>query len=165
MKCTAMRNLLLRKIDHELTESESSDLDAHLERCSSCAREFRLLSLPGRIAQTVTPLRPSPYFYQTLRTRIESDFQNISISQLLFGLARRAIPSMAAVTLALLSVFTYLHLRDPQADLYTAYAQAFMGETLPFRMPITEQQNITDENILSAIANQEAWQKNDINLK
>jgi hypothetical protein len=164
-KCTAMQDLLLRKIDNELTESESRDLDAHMEHCPSCAREYGLLRLPGRIAQVSIRPQPSPFFYQSLRARIESDLQNIPISQLLFELARRVVPSMAAVTLALLSVFAYLHMKNPQNDLYTAYEQAFMGGNLPLRMMITEQRDITDENILNAIANQRAWQNTDIKLK
>jgi hypothetical protein len=47
----------------------------------------------------------------------------------------------------------------------TAYEQAFMGGNLQLRMMITEQKNITDENILNAIVNQGAWRNTDIKLK
>ena len=164
-QCAAMQNLLPRKLDNELTESESRELNAHLEGCPSCAREYGLMGLPGRFTQTLTPPQPSPFFYQSLRARIESEFQNLPIYQLLFELARKVVPSMAAVTLALLSVFAYLHMKNPQNDLYTAYEQAFVGENLPLRMMITEQNNITDENILNAIANQGAWRNINFKLK
>ena len=72
---------------------------------------------------------------------------------------------MAAITLALLSVFAYLHMRAPQEDLRTAYERAFMGENLPIHQLVSEQQNITDANILSAIANQEVWQNANYELK
>jgi len=165
MKCAAIRNLILRKIDHELSESENRILDAHLEQCSDCVREYSILSIPRRIAQTIAPLEPSPYFYQKLKTRIERETQNSAISQLFFGLAHRVIPSMAAVTLALLSIFAYLHLHSPQDDLHAAYERVFIGEDLPLHMMVTEQRNITDASILSAIANREAWQNRNIELK
>lgn len=161
MKCTAMRTLMLRKLDHELSESERKSLDAHLEQCAECAREYALLSLPRRIARTVSPPAPSPYFDQKLRAGIEIEAQSVAVLQTFFGLARRLIPSMAAVTLALLSVFAYFQVHDPQADLHTAYEKMFIGENLPLRMMITEQRNITDESILSAIANRQVRQKAD----
>lgn len=159
MKCTAIQDLISRKIDHELSESENRVLDAHMKQCSDCAREYDLLSIPSRIAQEISPLEPSPYFYQRLKIRIENEAQSAAIIQLFFGLARRVIPSMAAVTLALLSVFAYLHLRSPQDDLYAAYEKVFIGEDLPLHMMAREQRDITDASILSAIANQ-ATQRN-----
>ena len=72
---------------------------------------------------------------------------------------------MAAVTLALLTVFAYLHLHSPQANLYTAYEKAFIGENLPLQMLVKEQRDITDASILNAIANREAWQNPDFKPK
>jgi len=159
MECTAIQDLIHRKIDHELSESENSILDVHMKQCSNCAREYGLLSIPSRISQEINPLEPSPYFYQRLKLRIENEDQSAAIIQLFFGLARRVIPSMAAVTLALLSVSAYLHLSNPQDDLYAAYEKVFIGEDLPLHRMVKDQRDITDASILSAIANQ-ATQRN-----
>ena len=165
MKCSAIQDLMLRKLDDELSESETAILDEHLARCAACAREYSLLTVPQRIAQAISPPEPSPYFRQTLKTRIESEAQNAAIFQLFFGLARRIVPSMAAVTLVLLSVFTYLQLNNPQDDLHTAYEKMLTGADLPFPLMVTEQRKITDESILSAIANQGMWQGTNLKPK
>jgi len=68
---------------------------------------------------------------------------------------------MAAITLALLSVFVYLHMQNPQDDLHTAYERVFISKDPPLPIMLTEQRNITDANILSAIANSETRQKSD----
>lgn len=165
MKCAAIRGLIQKKIDHELSESENTFLEDHLEQCSGCVREYGLMSLPSRIAQEITPLEPSPYFYTKLKVHIENTVQSSDISQLLYGLARRVIPSMAAVTLALLSVFAYLNLRSPQDDLYAAYEKVLIGEDIPLHMIITEQRDITDATILNAIANQAIRRNTNYELK
>ena len=165
MKCSAMQDLMFRKLDNELSESEHRILDEHLDQCAVCAREYGLLTVPQRIAQAISPPESSPFFLQTLRARIESESQNAAIFQLFFGLARRIIPSMAAVTLVLLSVFAYLQLSNPQDDLHTAYEKMLTGADLPFPLIVSEQKNITDENIISAIANRGIWQGTNLKPK
>ena len=160
-----MRNLMLRNIDHELSESEAGILDLHLKECRHCFHEYGLLSVPRRVAQSMTPLEPSPYFYRTLKVRIENEAQSVAILQQFISLARRIIPSMAAVTLALLSVFAYLQVRTPQDDLHAAYERVILGGDLPLHRMVTEQRKITDASILSAIANQGEWQDSNYELK
>lgn len=160
-----MQDLILRKLDNELSESENRILDAHLHQCEDCARDYGLLTVPQRIAQAVSPPEPSPFFNQKLITHIESEVQDAAIFQLFFGLARRIIPSMAAVTLVLLSVFTYLQLNNPKDDLHTAYDRMFNGSDLPIQLMVAEQKNISDEIIINAIANRGTWQNTTFNLK
>ncbi|MEJ2245585.1 MAG: zf-HC2 domain-containing protein [Acidobacteriota bacterium] len=165
MKCTAIHDLILRKIDSELSESENRTLASHLEQCSDCAREYGLWTLPSRIAQEITPPGPSPYFFQKVKARIEDEAQGAAVLQLFDSLARRVIPSMIAVTLALLSLFAYLHLRNPQDDLYAAYEGVFIGEDLPLHRMVVERRSITDASILNAIANQSMQQNTGFELK
>ena len=80
MKCTAMHDLISRKIDSELSESETRTLDSHLEQCTDCAREYGLLTIPGRIAQELTPPEPSPYFGQKVKIRIEDEARSRATS-------------------------------------------------------------------------------------
>ena len=68
MKCATVRDLFFRKIDGELAELENAEFDAHLAECAACSREYRLVSLPNRIAQVIPPVEPSPFFYPKLRT-------------------------------------------------------------------------------------------------
>lgn len=165
MKCSAARDLIFRKIDNELSGPENLILNDHLEHCPTCAREYRLLSLPRRLAQNLVPFDTSPYFHQKLTARIQSENQNAAIFQLFFGLARRIVPSMAALTLVLLSVFAYFQLNRPQDNLYTAYEKMLTGEDLPLHLMVTEQRNITDESILGAIATRGIWQDTDLRQK
>jgi hypothetical protein len=158
MKCSEAQRLIFRQIDRELPGRDSELLGKHLSQCSDCARDFQLLSIPQRVAPAIKPIEPSDFFCQTLRTRIENEARNAIVVQQFLGLARGFIPSLAAVTLALLSIFAYLHLTNPRDDLYAAYKNAFVGEDLHLRAMISEQQSITDANILSALANRESWQ-------
>jgi hypothetical protein len=156
MECAEVRILLFRKIDGELSESENRDLDNHLAQCASCAREYRLLALPRRIAQTVLQPAPSPFFYQKLRASIESEAQGLAGWQVLWGIARQMVPALAGITLALLSALAYFQLSGPRADFYGAYERVYIAEDQPHQMLFAEQGDITDASVLSAIAERES---------
>jgi predicted anti-sigma-YlaC factor YlaD len=151
MECSAARNLLFRKIDHELSGLEESELDAHLTGCPSCTREYRLLALPGRIARTMVPLTPSPYFYSKLKTELELENKKAAGWQVFFGLARQVIPALAGITLALISIFAYHQLSAPETDLSKSYYRVFVTEDQPHRM-LFSNGDLTDESVLIAIA-------------
>jgi len=161
MECAEVRNWLFRKIDGELSESENADLDAHMAQCASCAQEYKLLALPRRIAQEIPQLTPSPFFYPKLRMRIEDEAQGIAGRQVLWGLARKMVPALAGITLALLSVLAYSQLHSPEADLFRAYDSVLITEEQPHRMLVAEQGDITAESVLSAIAEQESNHRHD----
>jgi hypothetical protein len=165
MKCAKVRKLMLRKIDHELSESEDRVLGQHMEGCTRCIREYEMLSLPHRLAQKLPPLETSPYFYRKLRIHIENEAQNIAMLQQFFSLARKIIPSLAAITLALLSIFAYFQLNNPKDDLYSAYEQILTGEDIHNSMMLTGQRNITDVSILRAIARQETQRNTSYEMK
>ncbi len=152
MECTAVRNRLFQKIDGELSALENAELDAHLSQCPSCTRDYRLLNIPHRIAQEVPPLEASPFFYPKLRMRIDSEAPGIAGRQTFFGLATRMIPTLAGITLALLSVFAYFELNGPEADIYKAYDRAFISEDQSHRTLVSVHGDITDEGVLRAIA-------------
>jgi len=155
MKCAEVQNRLFRKIDGELSESENTLLDAHLAQCPSCTREYRLLALPHRIGEEVPPLTPSPFFYQKLRTRIEGECREMAGWQVIWKIARQMIPALAGITLALLTVLIYLQLQSPKND-PGAYEGIFIAEDQPSQMLVTEQGDITDVSVLSAIAERES---------
>jgi len=164
MKCTAARDLLSRKIDNELSEFENATLDSHLAKCPSCSREYRILSLPNRVAQAIPPLEPFPFFYSRLRMKLEGEAQKAAGWQTIFGLARQVIPALAGITLALLSVFAYVQMSGHEPDLYKAYDRVFVTEDQPHRMLFSDH-GITDESVLIAIAERESSLRRSMDLK
>ena len=111
MQCDVIRTWLFRLLDDELAESERELLESHLDVCSSCAREWKVLSMPRRIAVAIPALTPSTRFYRNLRTRLESESQSISPWQLLLVISRQVVPALDVLTLMLISVFAYLQFR------------------------------------------------------
>jgi len=158
MECTTVRLLLFRKIDGELSDAESAGLDAHLAECASCMREFRLYSLPARIAKAIPQPAPSSYFHQRLRMRIEGEARNAAAWQIFFRLAGRIIPAFACLTLALLCIFAYYRMSGPETDIYRAYEKAFMAEDERYQLLVAGDGNITDERVLRAIAERASGQ-------
>jgi len=154
MDCSVARNWLFRKLDAELTPSETQQLDSHLSQCASCAREMRLLMLPRRVAQVMPALELSPYFYSRLKARLKNEEQGVTIWQIILSLSREAIPIFAVITLALLSIFTYYQFRDLRAEVYWTYDRIFTSDH-PQRMVIADQSEITDESVLLAISEQD----------
>jgi predicted anti-sigma-YlaC factor YlaD len=165
MECTAARDLISRKIDGELLDPENLEIDVHLAQCASCNREYGLLALPKKIARAIPQPTPSPYLYQKLRARIESETQSSAIWQTFYSLARRIVPSLAGITLALISVFAYLQISGSKVDLYTAYASAFIDEAQLQRIVVAQQDEITDESILSSIAERHANRSRSLDRK
>jgi predicted anti-sigma-YlaC factor YlaD len=154
MECTAIQNWLFRKIDGELSDHENEELIAHLARCASCAREYNLLALPQRLASTIPVIEPSPYFSRKLSARIADEANAGAFWQTILSPARRIVPALASITLLLLSIFAYTQLYNPNPDLYTAYARGFItDDQQPHQMLIAG--DITDESVLSAIADSE----------
>jgi len=152
MDCSTARTLIFKRIDGELSSEEGGRLDSHVAGCSACARDFKLFSIPRRIGRAIPVLEPPPYFYTRLRARIESEDQSISIWQFILLLSRHMVPALAAVTLALVSVFAYFQITEPKTDLYQVYDSIFMTGDRPQRMVIADQGDITDESVLRAIA-------------
>lgn len=158
MNCTEVGNRLFKRLDDELSPAEAELLDRHLDDCDSCARQFRLLMLPRRLGEAIPTPAVSPYFYRKLRARIESEEQSINVWQAITGLSRRALPIMAAITLALLSVFAFYQLRGPEVDFYQAFDNIFMPTDRPQRMVIADQEDITNESVFRAITEQTSLQ-------
>ena len=165
MNCTRAQSWLSRQIDGELSDSERKELDAHLAECASCSRDYGLLTLPRRIAQAVPAPAPSPYFYQRLRKHIEGESQKTAGWQVFWNLARPMVPTLAGVTLALLSVFAYFQIHGPEAELFEAFDRAFVSEGQAHRMLVAEQSDITYESVLNAIVEQESNGRRNQNLK
>ena len=165
MKCTTVQSWLFRKIDGELSDSENAELDAHLEDCAACSRGYRLLMLPQRIAQTDRAPEPSPFFFQKLSRRIEGETQSSAGWQIFWKLARPMIPALAGITLALLSLFAYVQIHIPEAQLFEDYNLAFISEDQPHRMLVEDQGDITYESVLNAIFEQESGYRRNHNLK
>jgi hypothetical protein len=165
MNCATVQSWLFRKIDGELSNSENMELDAHLAKCVSCSREYRLLTLPHRIARVALPPALSPFFYRKLRTHIDGEIKENAGWRALWGLARPMVPTLAGITLVLLSVFAYQQMRNPEVDLYRTYDRAFISEDPSNQMLIADQGDATYESILNTIAEQESNYRRNQRLK
>jgi len=141
-----------RRLDGELQESVSGLLDAHLAICPGCARHARFLDVPRRLARIMPAPEPSPFFSQRVMASIGSEVQGLSIWQVTVGLARYFVPALAAVTLALLSAFTYQQVVPSPEEMYQAYDTIFTAPDRSQRMIIADPADITDERVLDAIA-------------
>ncbi len=156
MRCSTARSWLFRALDGELPAHQSEELDRHLKECPECAREKRLISIPRRIGQAIPVLEPSPHFYARLRARIESEEQGITIWQVFLVLSRHLVPGMAAITLALLSIFAYFQIRGPRVDVSQVYDSIFQSSDRVQRLIVTDPGDISDESVLRAIAEEES---------
>ena len=150
MKCTVVRSWLFRFLDRELSQGERIQLEDHLASCPSCMREWKILSLPQRIARSIPVLEPPPLFYSRLRARLELQKQSITIWQIILGLSRQIVPALATVTLLIISLFAYFEFRGPSPDLYQAYDSIFMSGDRASRMVIAD--DVTEESVLHALA-------------
>jgi hypothetical protein len=156
MECVKARKQLFRKIDGELSKIESEELDLHFSNCSSCEMEHRILSLPKNISQASTPILASPYFYPKLMQRIESEAQIAAGWQAIFWMARRIIPALAGITLALLTVFAYFQTKNADVELYSAYESVFIEEAQQPRTLHFKQGDVTDAKVLNAIVERDS---------
>jgi hypothetical protein len=154
MECTVARDWMLRRIDAELSPAQAEQLENHLGGCLSCTRELSLLTLPRRIGRGMAVPEPSPYFYTRLRANLESEKQSGTIWTIILGLSRRVVPSLAAITLVLMSLFFYFDFRD-SGEVYQAYDHIFISGDRPQRMIIADSPEITDESVLLAISEQD----------
>jgi hypothetical protein len=155
MECSQAKDWLFRLIDDDLTDADREAVEMHLSGCASCTREYRVLTLPQRIASALPPVEVSPFFYSSLRARLRSEAQAVTIWQLLVGLSHRMLPALALLTLALLGAFAYEQLGNPSVDVYQAYDRIFMPTDRSHRMVIAEQDDITDDSVVRAIAEEE----------
>lgn len=151
MNCKETRQQILLHMDRELAPGDGALLEAHVAGCPRCAREYRLLSLPRRIGRVLPVLEPSPFFYRSLRARLETESQSVSLWQILLGLSRPVVPALGAMTLVLLSVFAYELIQIERVAAYQAYDQIFMSGDRSRRMVIADVGEITDETVLQAL--------------
>ena len=159
MNCSVIRPWLFKRLDGELSDTEQTEVEAHLATCPSCVREWRLLSIPKLIGTAIPALEPSPFFYQRLRARLRGEEQSVTIWQIILGLSRHLVPGLAAISLALLSVFIYFQLHSPAVDISLVYENIFTSSVEHSHSMIVGENEITDESVLSAIAEAESMRK------
>jgi hypothetical protein len=138
-----------------MADFENRELDSHLSQCARCTREFKLLMFPHQVVEATPSLEPSPFFYQILKARLESEIRRAAEWQPFWRLARQMIPALAAITIALLLVVAYHRVHGPADDLHRAYSSVFLSESLPHQMVFSESDAITNKIIFNTIAERE----------
>ncbi|HSW37879.1 MAG TPA: zf-HC2 domain-containing protein [Acidobacteriota bacterium] len=159
MKCTNAQAWLYCKLDGELSDPENAELDEHLARCEVCRREFSLIFLPGKIAAAVSPVKSSPFFYRKLWSRIEDENMKAASWHVLWGMSRKLIPTMAGITLLLLSVFMYLRMNSPEVEWHQVYEGIYQINGQSHRILAAEQHDITYESVMTAIAERPSFNR------
>jgi anti-sigma factor RsiW len=159
MECSKVRILLFRNLDGELAAPEARELETHISGCAACSHEKKLLAIPREIGRAIPVLQPSPYFYARLRARLESENQAVTFWQILLTLSRHLLPAFAAVTLALLSVFAYYQVREPQEDTVQAYDWILQSLDRPHVALLGAQGDVNDEVVLGTIVEDEDGRK------
>ena len=99
------------------------------------------------------------------RIRIENADQFSAIYKTFLSLSRQLIPAMAIVTLSLLFIFAYFQMRTPEADLYHAYDGIFASDGYSNLPLIVEQDDITNETVIRAIAERDAHDPGIVDFK
>jgi hypothetical protein len=158
MECTAIQDWLFRKMDGELSDRENEDLNAHLAQCAACTREYNLLRLPYQLSLMAPEFKSSEYFSRKLSARIAGEAGNGAFWLAILRPARRMVPALAGITLFLLTILAYLQLQTPNTELYSAYDKIFITEQQP--RPMLSAVDISDESVLSAIAEWELNHRN-----
>ncbi|MBM3790497.1 MAG: zf-HC2 domain-containing protein [Acidobacteria bacterium] len=153
MECRSFRKLLIRYPDGDLAAAERASLEAHLQKCRACGLEARVLLLPQEVGRGLVPPEASPYFSGRVAAAVRAcSIEGQNLWQIVGGLARHLGLALAAVTLVFVSAATYIQLTRPSVDIYQAYDSIFMPGDLASRMIIAESDEITDESILRALA-------------
>jgi predicted anti-sigma-YlaC factor YlaD len=158
MECTAIQDWLFRKMDGELSDRENEDLNAHLAQCAACTREYNLLRLPYRMSLMAPEFKSSEYFSRKLSAHIAGEAGSGAFWLAILRPARRMVPALAGITLFLLTILAYLQLQTPNTELYSAYDKMFIAEQQP--RPMLSAVDISDESVLSAIAEWELNHRN-----
>jgi predicted anti-sigma-YlaC factor YlaD len=96
MRCHRAEKLILRSLDHVLTDEQARALSEHLQACSACRtleKEYQGLRLT---LQSPDFPEPKPYFWDRLEPRIR-EAQRIPLWAVWKQLGLRAIPCALAV--------------------------------------------------------------------
>ena len=167
MNCKIARQKILDRLDCEIdaeanrltagglqsiaSPGNDVELDKHLAECAVCRREFRLFIFPRTAVATEPPVTASAWFYQRLCLRIEDESKSRAGRQAVWKLAFRMIPALAGITLLLASIFVWQEVRPSTAPPRN-YEYVFITDDAARRMLADDQNDITYENILAALA-------------
>lgn len=110
----------------KFSDTEQAEANHHIETCSHCAEEYRLVLLSRtalRLAASPKPVRPDEDFFKALRARIERGPQvgqpqpasDESWAAALFLTGRQLIPVMAVLLLIIIGA-TILWNSSPQKN-------------------------------------------------
>ncbi len=154
MDCKGIDKLLIR-LPEELGETERRTVESHVRDCGACAAQWRMASLARNIGSTLPVLEPPPFFAGRVMAAIHAQSREVAPWQGVLALSRHVIPALAAVTLIFVSIFAYVELSPPAADLYQVYESVFSLSERTQLSVIADPAGITDESIMRALAEED----------
>lgn len=72
MKCLKVRRKLIAFLDNEIRQRERAKIEGHLNSCSPCREELKILSRVFDTSCVYEEIEPSPHFRKVVRQRIEA---------------------------------------------------------------------------------------------
>ena len=150
------------RLDHKIDEvslgsenAEVAELDEHLKVCVACRQEYHLFSLPHTIARNAASVTAPSWFYQKLRANIKAmeveAARSAASLEIVWRLAYRMVPALAGITLMLISIFAWQQ-TQLAATLPHSYDQIFIADDATPVILTAEQNDITYESVLTALA-------------
>lgn len=147
--------MLVWLVDEDLPAAERDALAAHVSACRSCAAEWKALALPRKIGRVLPPAKVPAYFHTRVMARLRAESQGTSPWNIILSLERHVVPALAVITLVFVTTFAYVELSAPKVDIYQAYDAIFRSGDRPQRMLIADPGEITEENILQVLSEED----------
>jgi len=100
MDCEKYSNKILFYLDKELSKEEVMNFELHLSNCPQCKHLYEQLASVYKIISQENSFKASPFFYNKLKIKIESDKERKIIS--IFTMALKPLAVAASIALGII---------------------------------------------------------------
>lgn len=114
MKCKKVKKSLIAFIDKTLRSEEREKIEAHLQHCEDCFRDFRALENLYLPAESVEPIEPSPGIWNRLERKIEAGQEDVFRTQIPAFTSRLVFAALVLIIfLAAVGIGVFLGYSEP----------------------------------------------------
>lgn len=150
MKCKEIKPLLTLFLDNQLPGKEAQEVKAHLDACSLCSKELKLLKESWNLLDEWEPVVPSPNFKAAFWQRVSQEETTVTERGRIFVFPRlkvRPAPAFAAIAAIIIMGIFLTNLASvnnlQQLTLLTKDEDALMLKELDLTEDLEIIQNIT----------------------